>query len=122
MKNIPEPQAYLNESARKIYFEIGSLLEKVGALEDVDSFGLSIMAMDLYLFREAAESVSSEGAVQITPNGYSQITGHFTVMEKCKTSFLKYSEKFGLSPKDRDRMLKFKKQPKQEDQIDKLLK
>lgn len=117
----PEPQEYLEKEARKIYWEIIDLLEGVDALEEIDSYGLSIMAMDLWLFKRAAQEVSEKGGVQITPNGYSQITGYFTVMEKCKASFLKYSEKYGLSPKDRQLILKFKNKKEEKDALDELL-
>ena len=114
----PEPQAYLNEEAQAIYWEIGKFLEGFDAIESVDSLGLSMMAFDLWLYHEAADTINKEGATQIAQSGYSQITGHFTVMKECKASFLKYSQKFGLSPKDRELMLKFKVKKDEGDALD----
>ena len=105
MKIKPEP--YLNDEAKKYFARIVKHLEAVDAIEDIDSFGLSIMSMDLALFHNAASKCIDDGGVQVTPNGYTQVTGYMTVMDKCKSSFLKYSEKFGMSPKDREKMLKF---------------
>jgi len=116
----PEPQGYLNDTAKEYYYLICEHLDSAEALEDIDSFGLSQMAMDLWMFHEAANLIKKEGPVQITQNGYSQITGHFTVLEKCKASFLKYSQKFGLSPKDRELMKQFNVRKKAEDKLDKI--
>lgn len=95
-------------------------LESADALEDVDDFGITMMANDLAMYHNAWAESEADGGVQITRNGYSQITGHFTVMEKCKASFLKFSDKFGLSPAAREKMLKFKFEKKQEDELDKI--
>lgn len=122
MKEIPEPQSYLTDHGKEIYYEICELLLKVGALEDVDSFGLSMMAQSLDLFQDASEQININGSVQTYKTGAQAISAHMTVAEKSIAAFFKFSEKFGLSNKDRERIMKFKKQPKQEDQIDKLLK
>lgn len=118
--NYPEPQGYLNKEARAIYHEICKHLESVDALEEVDSYGLSMMAFDLWVFHEAAEAVKQNGYKQVTQTGYSQITPDFTAMKECKASFLRYSIKFGLSPSDREKMLKFKGHKKVEDALDEL--
>jgi P27 family predicted phage terminase small subunit len=102
-----KPEKYLNKEALIYFKRIEKHLKDVDALEDIDSMGISMMAMDLYMYHNAAEKCAVDGGVQITANGYSQVTGYLTVMEKCKASFLKFSEKYGLSPKDREKMLKF---------------
>ena len=96
-------------------------LKDADALADIDDFGISMMANDLAMYYNAKDECQADGGVQITANGYTQITGYFTVMEKCKASFLKFSEKFGLSPKDRERMLKFKVPMQEKDELDELL-
>lgn len=109
------------QKAQKRYFDmIVENLEGIDALRDVDTLGISMMAFDLWMYYEAASSVQEKGWVQTTQSGYSQITADITVMEKCKASFLKFSEKFGLSPKDRERMLKFKNPPNKKDAFDEL--
>lgn len=95
-------------------------LENADALEDVDDFGITMMASDLALYHNAKDECETDGGVQVTTNGYTQITGYFTVMEKCKTSFLKFSEKFGLSPAAREKLLKFKGVEKEKDGFDEL--
>jgi len=106
MKITPEP--YLNEAAKEYFYRIVNHLDGLDAMKDVDSFGISMMAFDLWLFHESAAIVSETGGKQTTQSGYSQITADITIMEKSKASFLKYSEKFGLSPKDREKMIAFK--------------
>jgi P27 family predicted phage terminase small subunit len=110
----------LKKDAARYYDIIKKHLNNVDALEDVDEFGLTMMANDLALYYNARSECEDNGGVQTTPNGYTAITGYFTVMEKCKANFLKFSEKFGLSPKDRERMLKFKEQKNRTDKFDEI--
>jgi len=116
----PEPQGYLTEGAREIYWKICELLEGVDGIEEVDSYGLSMMAHWLYLNEGASEKSAKDGGVQITPNGYTQVTGHVTIMKTATVVFKELSAKFGLSPKDRELILKFKSKRKETDALDEL--
>lgn len=111
----------LNKGSKVFYDQIRKHLSDADALADIDEIGLVMMSNDLAMYHNAWDKCDTDGGVQITKTGYSQITGYFTVMEKCKASFLKFSEKFGLSPKDRERMLKFKKPMVEKDDLDNLL-
>ena len=115
-----EPEGYLNETARGYFRRICAHLESADALEEIDSIGLSMMAMDLWMYHTAADKISEGGYAQETKTGYSQINADFTVMKECKASFLKFSQKFGLSPKDREAMLKFKGRKKTKDALDEI--
>ena len=111
----------LKQLAKQYYDLIKRHIERVDALMEVDDLGLWIMANDLALYISSIEAIRKEGPVQISPNGHSQITGHFTVIKECKASFLKFSDKFGLSPKDREKILKFKKPLQEADALDELV-
>jgi P27 family predicted phage terminase small subunit len=117
MKQI-KPEPYLSDAAKKHFTRIVNHLDSVDALSGIDSYGLSMMSQYLQMYHEASEEVESTGSWQVFKNGASNVSGAFSVMEKCMTQFLKFSEKFGLSPKDRERMLKF--QNKKSEEIDPL--
>ena len=114
----PKPQDYLNKEANTIYKELCKHLDSVDALEDVDTYSLSQAAFWLWLFHDSAEAVKENGGRQITSNGYSQVTAEITIMDKASARFEKLSGKLGLSPKDRELMLKFKGHKVVEDAFD----
>jgi len=114
----PEPQGYLNEDGVIIYTEICRLLMSYNALEEIDSYGLSMAAHWLWLFHTSADAVSENGGRQITGNGYSQVTAEITIMDKATARFEKLSAKFGLSNKDRELMMKFKVKKEEKDDLD----
>lgn len=116
----PEPQSYLNETAKEYYYLICSHLDSADALESIDSFGLSQMAFFLELFHQAAENVNDHGPVQIFASGAQNITGWFSVLKECEERFIKLSVKFGMSPKDRELMKQFKVRKKETDKLDEL--
>ena len=118
----PEPQGYLNDEAKKYYKQICTHLEGVNALEEIDSFGLSMMAHSLALYKQAADKISDPeiGAVQVYPTGAQQVSAWFTVMKTSLDYFLKYSQRFGMTPKDRELMIKFKVKRKETDALDDL--
>ena len=115
---VPEPQSYLNKEARIIYNELGKFLDGYDAIEVVDSYGLSQCAFWLWLYHDAADAVKENGGRQVTANGYSQVTAEITIMDKASARFEKLSAKYGLSPKDRELMLKFKVKKEEADALD----
>ena len=117
---IPEPQDYLSDEAIQIYQEVGKLLEGVDALEDIDSYGLSMLADSLCQFKIAAQVINERGPVQIYKTDAEGVSAWFTVKKDAYGTFLKYSEKYGLSPKDRQLILKFKTKKKSTDALDDL--
>ena len=116
--NIPAPQGYLNEQGISIYEELCQHISDVDAIESVDSFELSMLAHFLWLFQYASNEVKENGGIQITSNGYSQVTAEITIMDKAANRVEKLGAKFGLSLKDREQLLKFKGQKKTRDSLD----
>ena len=125
----PEPQSYLNDDARQIYYEIVKFLGDYNAIESVDSYGLSMMAHTLWMHHRAGEETSKieakpdgveyiNGPIQIFKNGTGNISPWFTVYDKTIDKFMKLSVKFGLSNKDRELMLKFKAKKQEQDKLD----
>jgi len=116
----PEPQKYLSPQGREIYFEICRLLKSVDGIEEIDSFGLSMMAHWLDLFHLAADHTREKGAVQVYKTGAEGISAHVTVMKTAASVFKDLSGKFGLSTKDRELILKFRGSKKDKDALDEL--
>ena len=115
---VPEPQGYLNADGVVIYNRICELLMSYNALEEIDSYGLSQAAHWLWMFHHSANAVRDSGGIQMTKNGYSQVTAEVTIMDKASARFEKLSAKYGLSNKDRELMLKFKAKKQELDEID----
>ena len=108
IKDIIKPEPYLGTEAKKHFKRICEHLNNVDALMEVDSYGLSMMSQYLKMYHDAVVEVEKTGSWQVFKNGASNVSGAFSVMEKCMGQFLKYSEKFGLSEIDRQKMLKFR--------------
>ena len=114
--NIPKPQGYLTKEGVQIYKEICRLLEGYEALEEADTFILSMAAHYLYLFNAHA----GEDPIQTFPNGTKQVSPAHTIMKDAREGFIKLSAKIGLSNKDRELMLKFKVKKQEDDELDKI--
>ena len=115
----PESQKYLNATAKKYYTQICVHLEGADALEEIDSFGLSMMAHSLDLYKQAAEKINdpSIGVVQTYSTGAQQVSAWFSVMKNSLDYFLKYSQRYGMTPKDRELMIKFKVKRNEKDAL-----
>jgi len=117
---IPQAQNYLDSKGKEYYQRICEHLDSADYLQDVDSLGLSMMAQCLRDFYEAAEEVNANGSWQITANGYSQKSGYFTVMSDCYNTFYKLSSLFGMTPKAREALTRFKDVKQKEDKFDQI--
>ena len=116
----PAPQGYLTKEGKQIYEEICKLLDKYGTIEEVDSFGLSMLADSLDSYQVAAKEVNENGPVQVYKTGATAPSAWMNVKKQSYEAFLKLSQRFGLSPKDRELMLKFKVKKKEEDALDEI--
>ena len=119
--NMIKPEPYIGKEAKYHFDRILEHLENADALMDIDSYIISMMAQYLKMYNDAAGAVEKEGSWQVFKNGASNVSGAFSVMEKCMAQFLKFSEKLGMSEKDRERMLKFKRPQVESDALDELL-
>ncbi len=113
----PAPQSYLTKEGKSIYTEMCRLLSQYDALEEIDSFGLSMTAHWLWLFNNAAENVKENGGVQVYKTGAEGVSAHLTVMKTANAIWKDMSAKFGLSNKDRELMEKFKAKKDEGDAI-----
>lgn len=101
-----------------IYDQMVKLLSDYEALEEIDSYGLSMAAHWLWLFNEAGERVKENAGVQVYQTGAEGVSASLTVMKTASAMFKDLSGKFGLSNKDRELMLKFKARKDEGDALD----
>ena len=114
----PKAQKYLTKEGEDIYKEMCQLLEDHNAIEEIDSYGLSMAAHWLWLYHKAALQTQENGGVQVYKTGAEGVSAHLTVMKTASAMFKDLSAKFGLSNKDRELMLKFKAKKAEGDKLD----
>ena len=111
-----EPQDYLTDKGKEIFKEILKHIESNGLLYDVDTFQLSQLADAIDLNARACYNINyptdpkHQDGVQITPNGYTQVTGHITVRDKTQKIIDTLGDKFGLNPAARSKIQAFSKE------------
>lgn len=117
-----KPQPGLTKNGKIIFNQLLKFIEKYD-LEDVDSYGLTELAQQLDLAERCRHNINNptnkdqKDGVQTTSNGYTQVTGYVTVMDKCNTRIEKLGAKYGLTPADRDKIKAFAKEEKEEDPV-----
>ena len=116
----PKPQGYLNERAKEIYMDIAIILEKYDAVEDQDSYGLSMLADCLATYELAAIECNKHGPVQVYKTDAEGVSAWWTVKKGSWDAFLKLSQRYGLSVKDRELIMKFKAKRDEGDALDDL--
>ena len=120
ISEIPEAPEYLNEIAKKYFTNVCLTLKELGVLTNADIYLVVLLAQNLTINEQAWEKIKSEDSAQETQNGYTTISGWFSVFDKTNKKIMELSNLFGLSPSARERI---RMQPKkEEDEIDKLLK
>ena len=112
---------YLAPRAKGIYKEIYEFIEGWEAIASVDHFAIAMMADSIYWFQEACRKVNAngdDGPTQTFNNQTTNINAWHTVKKTSHDQFLKLSAKLGMSPKDREAILKFKGAKKETDKLD----
>jgi P27 family predicted phage terminase small subunit len=119
-----KPTYPLTDNGKKIFKELEGLLSDV--LHDLDAHNLTTLANAFDLESRAWSNINfptdenQADGVQKTPNGYTQVTGHITVLEKSRKIINDLGAKFGLTPQDREKIKAFSEKP-EEDDLKKLL-
>ena len=120
-----KPQPGLTENGEKIFNELVKHTQQIGD-ESIDAFQLTNLAQAFDLAERCRQKINfpkdkkqSDG-VQTTENGYTQVTGYVTVMDKCNTQIEKIGAKFGITPADRSKIAVFANQkPEKKSALDK---
>lgn len=110
------PESELTENGTRIFNELVKHV-KSADLAEIDKFGLTELAQCFDMLQRARKEINNptdpkqEGGVQVTANGYTQVTGWVTVRDKCLSQIEKLGAKYGLTPKDRAGLEAFNKKP-----------
>ena len=83
-------------------------LNEAKVLHNVDAMLLSILAKNVDIMIDAADSITDlEDVVQEFDSGATNITGTFTAFERATKNIITLSSKLGLSPSDREKLMSF---------------
>lgn len=101
-----QPIFQLDEDGNRLFNIVVDYLNDRGLIESVDVITITMLAKSLAIYIAVARHVHGYGdAIQIYPNGTSNVSGAFTALSKAQDQVLKLSAKLGLSPMDRSRIL-----------------
>ena len=96
----------LDEKAMAMFELVARHLEEKGLVESVDSITITMLAKNLSIYFNVAQTVNGlDDVIQEFANGGSNVSGAFTAMNKAQDQVMKLSAKLGLSPMDRTRIL-----------------
>lgn len=111
-----KPQPGLTDNGKKIFDELVKHIEKYD-LKEIDSYNLTELAHQYDLAERCRNNINypedkkQKDGVQKTSNGYTQVTGYVTVMDKCNSRIEKLGAKYGMTPADRDKIKSFTSVP-----------
>lgn len=120
-----KPQPGLTPNGERIFHELLQHIQKYEK-EQIDSYNLTELAHQYDLAERCRQNINSptdknqKDGVQVTSNGYTQVTGYVTVMDKCNARIEKLGAKYGLTPLDREKIKSAIKEEKPADPISKI--
>ncbi len=101
-----KPIFQLDDDGNRLFDIVINYLNDRGLIESVDVITVTMLAKSLAIYICVARHVHGfSDAIQIYPNGTSNVSGAFTALSKAQDQVLKLSAKLGLSPMDRSRIL-----------------
>jgi P27 family predicted phage terminase small subunit len=95
------PPKTLPDGARDAWVEIVDALAALPVVSRVDLVALEALSLIVSRWRQAEARIEADGLFLVHPNGHVYAHPAVKVAEKAQAEFVKWSEKFGLSPKDR---------------------
>jgi len=107
-----KPQPYLTKEGKAIFKELTKHLTGAGIL-DIDTYRLSDLAQAMDMVARCTKEINNptdkkqRDGVQQTPNGYTQVTGYVTVVDKYHKIADQLGAKYGLTPADREKIKAF---------------
>jgi len=99
------PYFKLSERGQKIFDLIKKHLD--GQKEDVDVYGLTVLAQAFDDFAEGVELIKKEGMYYTNRNNQRVLHPAVSVKDKAVTWIFKLAPKFGISPADREKIQSF---------------
>ena len=105
LSNIPSPIRNLNDDARNYFEFICSILLSQGMLTAADIPYITRISRYCALHDEMEQMIDKNGAVYQAESGYTQISGYFSVSEKCHKHITDFESKYGFDPLSRQRIV-----------------
>jgi P27 family predicted phage terminase small subunit len=93
-----------SQSARNYYNNIMSFVKDRNHLK-IDGYTIAMAANCLHLYAEAVKKVEEKGSIQIFKTGHSNVSAYYTVMRDQLTQFQSLSDRLGLDPKARQKLV-----------------
>ena len=116
-----KPSDSLTENAKRVFNELEEHLKDEAGTMKIDYIRLSELAHAIDMVERARSKINNpprpdqEDGVQVTKNGYTQVTGYVTVADKYSKMVDTLGAKFGITPLDREKISAFsKKKPSKE--------
>jgi P27 family predicted phage terminase small subunit len=99
------------KTVNEYFSEYKKHLSKIGKIASeyqIDEVALMKLSEWEKLYQDMREDCEMNGYTQKTQSGYSQIRAEYSIMVKAQDFILSLGQKFGLTPADRDKILKGK--------------
>lgn len=101
---LPDPPAFLDEEALRMWKKLAPELNRLGLLTIVDLEALSAACLSWSLAVQASEAIKAEGI--IVPDGVGRVHKHpaFQILRDSLATFKSFAAEFGLTPSSRTRL------------------
>ena len=100
-KSVASPPKRLPAEVRAVWLELAEMLADTELVNRVDVFALEALSHVVARWRAAEERIAEDGHFLVHPNGHVYAHPAVKVADKAEADFLKWCQKFGLTPKDR---------------------
>ena len=97
----PECPEHLNDEAKRIWYEVGGELEKLGLLTAIDGDMFSSYCWLTALEKALMKQLEEEGVLHKTPNAHTMPKAQFTILRDLLKLKKEYANLFGLTPASR---------------------
>lgn len=112
---------WLDKEAKKEWNRLGTVLESLGVLTNMDTAAFAGYCQAYARWKEAEEYLTNNGATIETKSGYIQQVPQVSIAQTNLKIMLKFCEQFGLTPSARSRIIANKASEDTTDDMEMLL-
>jgi len=107
-----QPQGYISDEQMPYFNAIAKHIRDNDALQDVDSYAVSMAAHWLFIFHTAATQMRQTGIIQINENsGLMSKHPIVQVMSEASVQLKSFFAELGMTPKSREALTSFQARP-----------
>ena len=99
-----DPPPFLEDIARTKWDELSEKLSRNGLLTECDLDTLTLYCQTWKRWREAEETLATEGTTTVAKTGYQQVSPWVTIAKNVRADLLKLGDRLGLNPSARTRI------------------